>query len=340
MHSREIALEFQPIILNPPIDQNKAHEKACSNDKTTINHWEKTWLANIQANKQAFGSFAEHSVGKLWGTGGSRPTIIAGSGPSLKYTAPKLKDRPKEMLLVSCLHNFHYLEDMEANVDYYVTLDAGPITIKEVTEGGTRTEEEYWELTKDRKLVAFIGTDPELLQRWQGEVLFYNAPIPDEALMGKIKDIENFKIYIESGGCVLGTSMFFTKGILGNQTTIFIGTDFSFSTEPKARFHAWDSSYDADHGHCIKTVDIFGNAVKTWQSYFNFKLWFDLVAQRVPGFYINASEGGIFGAYREGNISAVKQMWYDDMIDLFTLHKHKKDFCEDPATDKPIAVYI
>ena len=62
MHSREIALEFQPTILNPPIDQNQAHEKACSNDKTTINHWEKTWLANIQANKLAFGSFAEHSV--------------------------------------------------------------------------------------------------------------------------------------------------------------------------------------------------------------------------------------------------------------------------------------
>ena len=73
---------------------------------------------------------------------------------------------------------------------------------------------------------------------------------------------------------------------------------------------------------------------------YNFKLWFDLVAQRVPGFYINASEGGILGAYRDGNISAIKQMWYDDMIDMFTLHKHKKDHCSDPAIDKPIAVYI
>ena len=340
MKSREIALEFQPYIMNPPIDPNKAHEQACANDQATMDHWEKTWLGNIKANKDRFGSFASMSAGSLWGTGAGKATIIAGSGPSLKYTAPKFKDRPEDMLLVSCLHNFHYLEDLEANVDYYVTLDAGPITVEEVTEGGSKSEEEYWELTAGRKLVAFIGTDPQLLERWKGEIYFFNAPIPSEKIMNAINDIEKFQVYIESGGTVFGTCMFFTKGILGSQTIIFTGADFSFSTEPKARFHAWDSKYDTDHGYCIKAVDIFGNAVKTWQSYYNFKLWFDLVAQRVPGFYINASEGGILGAYRDGNISAIKQMWYDDMIDMFTLHKHKKDHCSDPAIDKPIAVYI
>lgn len=340
MKSRTIALEFQPNLLQAPIPQEQAYKEACASDNATINHWEKTWLANIKANKAKYGSFGKNSAGILWGKGECQPAIIAGSGPSLKYTAAKLKDRPRNMLLISCLHNFHYLEDCDAKVDYYVTLDAGPITIKEVTEGGTKDPKAYWDMTKNRTLIAFIGTDPELLEKWQGKVLFYSAPIPDENLMKKIKEIENFQVYIESGGCVLGTSLFFAKGILGCQTTIFVGSDFSFSTEPKTRFHSWDSSYDANLGLTIKTVDIFGNAVKTWRSYYNFAQWFNVVAQRVPGIYINASEGGILGAYREGNIIAIKQMWYDDMIDLFRLHKHKMEFCKDPTIDKPLAIYI
>jgi hypothetical protein len=337
---REIKVEFQPIISHPPISQQDAHSQSCSNDDATMAYWKNTWLTNIKKNKETYGSFAEHSAGILWGTAQQKPTIIAGSGPSLKYTAPKFKDRPDDMLLVSCLHNFHFLEDLDARVDYYVTLDAGPITIGEVSEGGKRSEEEYWDLTITKTLIAFIGTDPGLLSKWQGKILFYNAPIPSEEMMREIDSVEKFGVYIESGGCVLGTSMFFAKGILGSQTLIFTGADFSFSQEYNPRFHAWDSKYDTNQGECIKALDVFGNCVKTWRSYYGFKLWFDLVAQKVPGIYINASEGGILGAYREGNISAIKQMWYDDMIDLFSLHKHKKEHCLNPAIDKMFAVYI
>ena len=337
---REITVEFAPVIQAAPVRQDKAFQQACSNDEATMAHWKNVWLTNISTNREISGSFAEHSAGSLWGSAGLRPVLIAGSGPSLKHSAPKFKDRPKDMLLVSCLHNFHYLEDLEANVDYYVTLDAGPITIGEVTEGGTKTEEEYWALTEYKTLVAFIGTDPGLIRKWRGKILFYNSPIPSQEIMDAIDAIEKFGVYIESGGCVLGTCMFFAKGILGAQTLIFTGADFSFSTEPSARFHAWDSKYDAEHGVCIKAINIFGNAVKTWQSYYNFKLWFDLVAQRVPGIYINCSEDGCLGAYREGNIAAIKQMWYDDMIELFTLHRHKEAHCKDPASTADFAVYI
>jgi len=340
MHTREIALEFSPIIPGPPISQDKAHKQACSNDEATIDHWYDTWMRNIKANKERFGSFADHSVGKLYNSHICKPSIIAGSGPSLKYTAPKYKDRPENMLLISCLHNFHYLEDLESEVDYYVTLDAGPITIGEVTEGGTRSDEEYWDLTSNKTLIAHIATDPGLLAKWNGEVLFYNSAIPDEKVMNDINAIENFHIYLEAGGCVLGAALFFAKGILGSQINIFTGADFSFSQEANSRFHAWDSKYDAEHGVCMSAVDVFGNRVKTWRSYYNFKLWFDIVAQRVPGFYINCSEGGVLGAYREGNISAIKQMWYDDMIDMFTLQRHKEIYCFDPATNEKVVVYI
>lgn len=326
----EILLDFQPYIMSPPVSPETAHSNACKADGPTINHWRETWLRNIKQNKERFGSFKEKSVGLLYGEAEGKPCIIAGAGPSLKHSIHKLKDRPKDMLLISCLHNFHYMEDNEANVDYYVTLDAGPITIKEVCEGGTRSEEEYWDATAGKKLIAYVGSHPDLLSKWKGEIYFFNAPIPDEELTTKIAEIEPFHLYIESGGCVLGTCMFFAKGFLGTQVTIFIGADFSFSNTTKTQFHPWDSDYDKNIGNCIHAVDIFGNRVLTWMSYYNFKNFFEVVAQRVPGVYINATEGGILGAYREGNIIQIKQMWIDDVFDMFSLHRHKKDQALNP----------
>ena len=316
--------------MKSPITPQQAHKNACSADDTTIDHWKETWVRNIKANHKKFGPFAKRSVGKLYGKAKGAPSIIAGSGPSLKHVGAKLKDRPENMLLVSCLHNFHYMEDVGAKVDYYVTLDAGPITIKEVTEGGTKSEEEYWNLTKNRTLIAYIGTDPNLLEKWQGDVYFYNAPVPSKDFLDEISKIESFNLFIESGGCVLGTSTFFAKGFLGSQVTVFVGSDFAFSNEPKRRFHSWDSSYDKDMGHCINAVDIFGNRAVTWLSYYNFKLWFEVVAQRVPGIYINATEGGILGAHRDGNIIHIKQMWLDDVYATFGLHGHKRGQAEKP----------
>ena len=50
-----------------------------------------------------------------------------------------------------------------------------------------------------------------------------------------------------------------------------------------------------------------------------------MVAQRVPGIYINATEGGILGAHRDGNIIQIKQMWLDQVYDMFGLSRHKED---------------
>jgi hypothetical protein len=58
----------------------------------------------------------------------------------------------------------------------------------------------------------------------------------------------------------------------------------------------------------VRATDVFGHRVKTWQSYYNFKCWFESRACSVPGTYINATEGGILGSYPEGNIEQIKQM--------------------------------
>jgi len=333
---REVLLELQPYINSAPISHGDAHNQACTNDNATIDRWSQQWLSQIRSNHASYGPFSKRSVGSLYGEIQGSPTVIVGSGPSLKENAHLLVEKPENIRIISCLHNFHYLEDLGVDVDYYVTLDAGELTIDEISEGGLKSEDEYFELTKDKKLLAFIGTHPKLLEKWQGEIYFFNAPVPDEAYTKKVDEIEPFHIYVESGGNVLGASLMLAKGILGSQISIFIGADFAFSDSEKTSFHAWDSKYDKDLGHYIMVPSIFGHRIRTWQSYYNFKLWFDVVAQRIPGIYINATENGCLGAYREGNLCHIRQMTLKECLDMFSIHTIKKSACLDPSNDRRI----
>lgn len=330
-----VTCEYQPYMDLPPGSRGALYNQACSNDRETISAWADTWIKNAQANHAKFGSFAGQGLGKLWGIHRTQPVILVGSGPSLKGNAEVLKTNPG-IPVVSCLHNFHYLEDLGVGADYYVTLDAGPITIEEVSEGGTKTADEYWEMTKGKKLIAYISTDPGLLEKWQGEIYFYAAPVPYAPLENALAELESFHTYVSTGGNVLGACTYIAKAIFGCNPLIFIGADFSFAhdtgSENGQRFHGWKSKYDKDIGVCIRATDVYGNSVKTWQSYANFAAWFSWLAQAVPGIYINCTEGGIFGAYPGGNIRAVQQMDLADCFRMFALSDDTRESCVSPST--------
>ena len=330
----EIILEFQNYIEHPPVAPSQLYRQACSNDDTTIDAWRKIWISNTQANKKRFGSFKEKGIGKLFSKHALMPAVIAGSGPSLKVNGHKLKNRGN-IPLISCLHNFHFFEDAGVHVDYYVTLDAGEIVLSEVSEGGKLTPEEYWERTKDKKLLAFIGTDPKLFEKWQGEVYFFSCPLPDAKLEQDLREIENFNTVVSNGGNVLGACLYIAKGIFGCNPIAFVGADFAFGYDKK--FHAWDSRYDAQLGVVLKAIDVYGNKVLTWPSYANFKAWFDWVACKIPGIYINCTEGGTFGAYPDGNIMAVRQMELEGFLNMYHAYENLRGQCENPeVADKRI----
>lgn len=335
---REIICEYQPPfvpgITNAFAAPKAQHEQACSNDGQTIERWRDIWIANIRQNKAYFGSFKTHSLGNLFGKHRYQPMILAGAGPSLKFNVGELKKRGS-IPLISCLHNFHFLEDQGTPADYYVSLDAGPVTIEEVSEGGSKSEEEYWELTKDRTLLAFIGTHPDLIKKWRGKIYLFNAPVPDDKYQKALDEIEVFNVWVGNGGNVLGACLYISKAVFGAGASIFVGADFSFGYDQK--FHSWDSKYDANKGYCVRAVDVFGNPVISWQSYLNFREWFVYVSRQVPGIYINATEGGCLGSYPEGNIHTIKQMDLAKAIDMFHMCDHLKDQIlnpDDPAQQK------
>ena len=328
--TREVICEYQPYILNPPVPPSELRAEAVANDGPTVAAWKETWLANIQANKDKFGSFKKSSLGNLYNKFLHRPVIIAGSGPSLRHNVDELKNR-NGIPVISCLHNFHFFEDNDVKPEYYVSLDAGPIVLEEISEGGSKTEDEYWDMTKDRALIAFIGSDPRLLEKWQGEIYLYNAPVPDEDYENKVDAIEMFRCPVSSGGNVLGAALYVAKGFLGAGAIIFIGADFSFDPANN-RFHGWDSKYDRSMGYTVPMFDVFGNKVKTWQSYKNFAQFFNWMSMQVPGFYINCSEGGCLGSFAEGNIFTIKQMDLKDCLDMYNMSRHLKDQALTPDT--------
>ena len=328
----EMVFEFKETIAKPPQAATDMYSQACSNDKVTVDHWREIWINNARATKQRFGSFKERGIGRLFGHNQNRPCIVVGSGPSLAQNVHQIKDAQKAgILVVSCLHNYQFMVDNGIKVDFYVSLDAGDVVVEEISEGGKLSHDEYLESTKDSKLLAFIGSSPKLFDAWRGEVLLFNCPVPDEAYREQIKEIEPFYTWVSTGGNVLGASVYIAKAIFGSNPIVVVGADFSFSYTRK--FHAWDSKYDKELGQCLRCVDVWGNSVLTWQSYYNFKVWFDWLCTNVPGLYINCTEGGLLGSYPEGNIAAIKQMTLKELIWMYGMNEEMRRQCEMPEVD-------
>jgi hypothetical protein len=320
----ENAIEKEDLILQntidvAPLSPAQLYGQACSGDTITTETFAAEWTRQFVENTEKHDvkkDSAMNDYKKL----AYKPCICAGSGPSLKKNAQILKERG-EIGLVSCLHNFGYFEDLGCPADYYINLDSQEITIPELFQGGKKKEEYYWEQTKDRTLVAATVTNPNLIAKWKGRILWYNVTIPDQNFQ-EISNKVGFNLVFNTGGNALGAAYYMARAILGACPIALVGADFSFSE--KRKFHAWESPYDKMFSGLVPVTNIFGNRVFTWQSYFNFSKWFEYIALggrgNNPCLFYNCTEGGILGAYPQGNIRHIVQMPLNQFIYSFTSH--------------------
>lgn len=320
----EMKLEYQNYIPAPPLSQNQLYGQACSNDTITVSTWIKEWLSNMEKNSK-WDWAKDSAYDREYAKCAYRPVIIAGSGPSLKKNAHLLKKRPKEIALVSCLHNFAYFEDLGVKADYYLNLDAGDITIPEMSQGGTKSHDYYVDATKDSVLVTATHANPKLHELWKGEKRWFRTMIPNaEGMVAADKISNGFDTFFQVGGNTLGACLYFARAILGGSPIVYVGADFSFGYNHK--FHPFDTPYDNQFSGLIPATDCFGNRVYTWNSYFNFKCWMEYIIcggqGNNPGFFINCTEGGILGSYNEGNIQQLQQMPLETFLKIYDLHKY------------------
>lgn len=311
-------LAYQQYIAGPPVPKQALWTQACTGDKVTSESWRDTWLNHIERNVTE-NDADSRMVDKHYGKYAFRPAIIAGSGPSLKKNVDVLAEFcPKEIPIVSCLHNFGFFIDRKVPCDYYMTLDAGQIVIPEMTEGGSSKDKtKYMKASENKTLISGLVTPPELIKAWKGEVLFFNATIPDDMFMEKLPKITKNKWVYSVGGNTLGACLYHAAYIFGCNPVACVGADFAFDYTHK--FHSWDSGYDKQFAGVVPCTDVFGNRVYSWQSYQNFKAWMEYQAMGGQGNHnlqmINCTEGGTFGAYPEGNIMPVKQLRLVDFLD-------------------------
>ena len=196
----EMDLEYMPYIAEPMQSAKQLFKQAASNDEVTVNSWRDQWINQTRANHESHGPFHCNSISHLFGKYQGGACLVAGSGPSLGNNIKQLADKG-DVPLISVLHNFHYMVDHDVEVDYYVSLDAGNITIEEISEGGQHDHEYYLEKTEDCTLLCFIGTHPELLKSWRDKVLFFNCPIPDRSITEEFNKIEKFGISRDRNTC-------------------------------------------------------------------------------------------------------------------------------------------
>jgi hypothetical protein len=319
-------LMYQPYI-DPPQSKEVLYAQACSGDTVTVKSFKPQWLDHWKKNGAKY-DFKANSVMNDFGKFAFKPVICAGSGPSLKVNAYNLKIRDG-IGLVACLHSLGFLEDLGCPADYYLTLDSQDITIGEMSQGGTKDEQYYWDLTKDRTLVACAVANPKLIEKWQGKILWYNTIVPDMEYQAEV-DKTGFNLYFNLGGNALGACYYFARAILGACPIALVGADFCFSN--KRKFHAWNSPYDQQFAGLEMANDVFGNRVYTWRSYFNFAKWFEFISLGGggdnPHLFYNCTEGGILGAYPGGNVKSIIQMPLNAFIHSFNQHKMMKGLYE------------
>jgi hypothetical protein len=325
--------EFQSYIPAPPARKEDLRATYSRNDEITVKSWWPEWQGNKRTNWQSY-DVPGNSVLTQHAKWAYKPVIIAGAGPSLKRNAHHLLKRGG-MGLVSCLHNFGFFHDLGVKPDYYLNLDAGDITIPEMAQGGKRDEEYYWEASKDYTLVTALHCNPKLHKKWKGKILWFDTFLHgmDETLEAECPGITDFRMYFQTGGNTLGACHYMAKAVLGASPLVFVGADFSFSYEKK--FHPFDTPYDKQFAGVVSCHDVFGNKVATWPSYFGFKAWFEHQAMggqgNTPGTYINCTEGGILGAYADGNIMQIAQRKLKDVITEYTLHEMLPSLIADKA---------
>ena len=328
--SVEMTLEYQGVIDGPPCRAQDLYSKACGNDNITITSWQKTWLDNVRENAAKY-DFFEHSVMQDFKKFEYHPAIVAGSGPSLKKNVAELLKKPDGIPLVSCLHNFGYFEDLGLNVEYYMNLDAGDVTIPEVSQGGTKPEQFYWDLTKDRTLCTSVCANPKLIEKWQGRILFFNSMVPSQEYIAEYQKITKFMLTYNVGGNTLGAALYHARAVLGCMPIAFVGADFAFDYTKK--FHPFETPYDDQFSGVIPCTDVFGNRVYAWNSYHNFKSIFEYYALGghlgVQPLFVNCTEGGILGAFDQGNMKQIIQMKLKDFLHTYCVHSEMENIAKD-----------
>ncbi len=262
------------------------------------------WIRNARENKgflKDFGWITEEQDSHE-----GKTAVICGASPSIEkqYDALRGISADKDFVFTGLTSGIKRLIENGIRPKYCMMVD------------GQVQQERFWEgldlnQTRDTTLVASICAPPELLKKWRGPVKFI-------AVMSGYKDSEKkFRRWFDPvNGCGLFFHALFSQYntaaaisylVFGMRVFIFVGNELSFPSE-EAPYYAGRKD-PKDSWKRGKHPDIHGQVVYTNYMFFSLKVCLEDYLGKLPGWYFNCTESGIFGvSARYGSVPWIHQM--------------------------------
>jgi hypothetical protein len=267
--------------------------------------YESLWLQNAFKNQKRIKKYG-WACEKLQEAHGGKTAILLGASPAIVKQIEHLRsiqDDP-DLVFIGISSGIKYLIENGIYPKYVMICDADP-AVKRFWKGLDMKE------TKNMTLIASICVHPDLLDMWEGDIKFIAIWTNIEKLDRKL-----YKMFSPLNGCgaffpalssQYNTGVAFAYLVLECLILIFVGNELSFEDE---KISYYVDKRDQKDGFARKPhLDIFGNAVFTTQMFMALKMTLEDFLGKLPGYFFNATEAGIFGvSKRYGNLPWIYQI--------------------------------
>jgi len=279
--------------------------------QNTGNHYGQMWIDNAKSNKVrvnkcgwAAESLQDIHLGKT--------CVMLGASQAILKQIDRLKklSEDPDFIFIGIASGLETLYKNDLKPKYMMIADADPAI------------DRFWEnvdmgWTKGITLISNICVHPKLLKLWQGDIKYLAVFTSIEELDKKLKKlyrpINGIGEYFPALCSQYNTGAALAYLMLGCRIIIFVGNELSFPTEESTyypnRTDVKDKWVRKPH------PDIRGNTVYTNYMFMSLKLSLEDFLGKLPGWFFNATEAGIFGvSKRYGNTPWIHQFELDMAI--------------------------
>ncbi len=264
----------------------------------------KLWVANAKLNKPLVKEYGWAT--ELQDTHSGKTAILLGASPNIRTQIEFLKKvrQDPDFIFIAVSSGLKFFLENGIRPHYVMVCDAQP-EIQKHWDGMDMGQ------TKGITLIANVCAFNPVIKSWEGDVKFlavYSAiESLDKELAKQYDPLNGIGTYFPALCSQYNTAAAFAYLILRTEILIFVGNELSFATEDQTYYV--DRTDIKDKWIRKPHVNIYGKKVYTNFMLMSLKLTLEDFLGKLPGWFLNATEAGIFGvSTRYKNLPWIYQM--------------------------------